>query len=92
MSTVENHSGGYSRRGFLSQAGKTLALGLGLAFIPGKALAESKETPLATSCCYTNCKLCPRGQEAYSCSGCNTRCCICVSNTQPQCFTTGCIC
>jgi hypothetical protein len=76
-----------SRRGFLRRLGKTLAVGLGVAMIP---IASAQAA--GAHCCRSTCASCPQGNTAYTCFDecANKNCCICFSNTNPNCFDKPC--
>lgn len=76
------------RREFLRRVGQTLAVGLGLALIPGAASAQ--ESLLITCCRDSSCPNCPGPEVRYRChdSAGNQCGCICT-NPQGNCFTSG---
>lgn len=79
--TVESRS---SRGSFLRKIGTMMAIGLGVAVIPGNAFAQSGR------CCPRECRTCTSGNP-YECDGCGNTCCLCLDRTDP-CFNTPCPC
>ena len=64
-----------SRRSFLRTLGVFLGAGIGVALVPGNALAQSGR------CCVSRnppCTSCPAGELPYDCSGCGSSCCKCL--------------
>jgi hypothetical protein len=80
-----------TRRGFLRRAGKTVAIGLGVALVP--AARASATNPLVNTYCCRNSSQCGTcgvgGPAAYYCydSCANTYCCIgCPPNWSADCM------
>lgn len=85
---VSLHEAQHGRRQFLRRIGETLALGLGIALIPGTLTAQEA---LAITCCRdSTCPSCPAPKVRYRCHDSAGHQCGCIcANPQGQCFTGG---
>jgi hypothetical protein len=86
--TMGSWDTGTSRSGFLRRAGKTLAIGLGIALIPAARASAASAHCCPNSGCQSQCN---QGDFGYSCfDACaNQTCCVCLS-TNPGCHDVPC--
>lgn len=90
QSNLDRWDSGTTRSGFLRRAGKTLAIGLGVALVP--AARASAAPLLGAHCCPdSSCGTCPTGYTAYSCyDACANRSCCAGCLKRTGCFDGAC--